>query len=289
MRGIEIVTDRSVYKPGDSVVGDMLIASDKEFQYNAIHLTFMGREHTRIVVSHGKTSTVHTDERVYFTDRLELEGKGTMTVEGMRFHFRFQLPEAIPSSYGGIHGWIEYTLTGIIERSLARDAKKQIHVEVKSQDRTPPSQPQHTSIEEDGSSILDVEMEEDVCSIGAFIRLRFRVAQDVKIRGVRVELLSEEEASTKHHHRTFISTSAKEYFENAMIERGLWIDVPLETNENMPSEFSREILSNKSSIKVTLDVPWARDKSVNVPIRVGHYLSAPESDDRQAFDFGWNF
>ncbi|RDE15335.1 MAG: hypothetical protein C4K48_04640 [Candidatus Thorarchaeota archaeon] len=289
MRSIEIVTDRNMYSPSDSVEGDMVIACDKVFQYNAIHLTFMGREHTRVVVQHGKTSTVYTDERVYFSDRLELEGAGVMTVEGMRFHFRFQFPEDIPSSYGGVHGWIEYTLTGIIERSLARDVKKQIPVEVKRQEKKPPSQPQHASIEKDGSPILDVEMEDDVCGIGSLIRLRFRVAEDVKIRGVRIELLSEEEASTQQHRWTFMSTSAKEYFENTGIERGLWIDVPLVTNDNMPSEFSREILSNKAFIKVTLDVPWARDKSVNIPIRLGHYLSAPESDDRRAFDFGWNF
>ncbi len=289
MRRIEIVTDRKEYSPGDSVEGDMLIASDEEFRYNAIQLIFMGREHTRIVVQHGKTSTVHTDERVYFSDRLKIEGEGIMTIEGMQFHFRFQLPESIPSSYGGIHGWIEYTLTGIIERSLARDARKQVSIEVESHERMPSSQPQHASIEKDGVPILDVEIKDDVCSIGTPIRLRFCAANDVKIRGVRVELISEEEASTKHHHRTFRSTSAKEYFENAMIERGLWIDVQLETNENMPSEFSREILSNKTYIKVTLDVPWARDKSVCLPLRVGHYFSAPESDDRRAFDFGWTF
>ena len=289
MHGIEIVTGRTVYSPGDSVEGDLLIASDKEFQYNAIHLTFMGREHTRIVVHHGKTSTVHTDERVYFSDRLDLEGAGIMTVEGMRFHFRFQIPEGVPSSYSGIHGWIEYTLTGIIERSLARDERKQIPIEVKNYERMPPSQPQHVSIEKEGSPILDIEMESDVCGIGDSIRLRLLVAQDVKIRGVRVELLSEEEASTKHHRRTFSSTSAKVYLENALIERDLWIDVPLETSESMPSEFSREILSNKASIKVTLDVPWALDKSVNIPIRLGRYLSASDRDNKRAFDLGWNF
>lgn len=289
MRGIEIVTNQNMYIPGDTVEGDMLIASDKEFRYNAIHLTFMGREHTRIIVQHGKTSTVHTDKRVYFSQRLQLEGEGIMTVEGMQFHFRFRLPEAMPSSYSGIHGWIEYTLTGIIERSLARDIKKQIPIRVKSQERMPPSQPQHSSIEKDEVTILDLEIEDDVCSIGSLMRLRFRVAHDVNIRGVRVELLSEEEASTKYHHRTFRSTSAKKYFDNALIERDLWIDVQLETNENMHSEFIREILSNKTYIRVTLDVPWARDKSVRIPVRLGHYLSTPETDDRRTFDFGWNF
>ncbi|MFW9961278.1 MAG: hypothetical protein ACFFDV_09680, partial [Candidatus Thorarchaeota archaeon] len=72
------------------------------------------------------------------------------------------------------------------------------------------------------------------------------------------------------------------------IEHGLWIDVNLQTDESMPPHFSREILSNKVSVKVTLDIPWAIDKSVFIPINLGHYVIGSDSDASDASDFNWD-
>ena len=285
---MEITTNQNLYKSGDSVEGELIITSDEEFDYNAIHLTFTGREHTRIVVIHGKTSTVHTDERVYFSQQMDLASEGQMTIEGLRFPFRFVLPENMPGSYEGTHGWIEYTLTAIIERSWARDPKKEIAIKVKDTELMPSSEPQQAFIEKDGYTILDVDMEEDAFSLGSVIGLRFRVAQEIKIRGVRIELLAEEEANTEHYNRRYSHTLVKEYFEDSMIERGLWVDVGIESNETMPSQFTKEILSNMISVKITLDVPWARDKSVNIPIKLGNYILTSESDTKRAFEFTWD-
>jgi hypothetical protein len=282
-----IVTNQDLYKSGDSVEGELIITSDKEFRYNAIHLTFTGREHTRIVVSSGETSTVHTDERIYFSQTIEIAREGVMTVEGLRYPFQFMIPDEVRSSYDGIHGWIEYTLTGIIERSRARDIRKQITIFVRNNERMPLGELQRTSLEKDGCPIIDIEMEENAFSLGSTIGLRFRFSQQVKIRGVRVELIAKEEAYTKHHHRTYSKTLAKKFIERSMIEENLWFDVSLETNRNMPYSFNSEILSNETSIKVTLDVPWARDKSVFIPIELGEYSRASESELKRTFDFGY--
>jgi hypothetical protein len=115
--------------------------------------------------------------------------------------------------------------------------------------------------------------------------LRFRFVQQVKIRGVRVELIAKEEAHTKHHNRTYSKTLAKQFVEKSAIEEYLWFNVSLETNQNMPYSFNSEILSNETSIKVTLDVPWARDKSVFIPIKLGKYSHTSESELKRPFDF----
>jgi len=285
---MEIETNQSVYKSGDSVEGELIITSDEDFKYNAIHLTFAGREHTRIVVSHGKTSSVHTDERVYFSQQMDLASEGQMTVEGLRHPFHFVLPDDLPSSYEGTNGWIEYTLTAIIERSWARDPKEHVILQVRNQEVMPSSELQRVSIEKDGYSILDVEMEKDTFSLGSSVALKFRVAQDVKIRGVRIEIQAEEDANTEYCNRQNTNTLVKEYFEEKMIEHGLWIDADLQTDESMPSQFTREILSNKISVKVTLDIPWAIDKSVIIPIKLGNYALKSETDTEHAWDFDWN-
>jgi len=284
---MEITANQSVYKSGDSVEGELIITSDEDFKYNAIHFTFAGREHTRIVVSHGKTSSVHTDERVYFSQQMDFASEGQMTVEGLRYPFHFVLPDNLPSSYNGTNGWIEYTLTAIIERSWARDPKEQVILQVRNQEMMPSSEFRRVSIEKDGYSILDVEMEKDTFSVGSSVALRFRVAQDVNIRGVRIEIQAEEDANTEHYNRQNVNTLVKEYFEEKTIERGLWIDAILQTDESMPPHFDREILSNKISVKVTLDIPWAIDKSVFIPINLGHYAMGSDSDSSHAWDFNW--
>jgi len=285
---MEITTNQKIYVSGDTVEGELIIKSDEKTKYNAIHLTFTGREHTRIVVSHGKTSTVHTDERVYFSQQIDLASEGEMTIEELRFPFHFILPENLPSSYSGTNGWIEYMLTAEIERSWARDPKRERAIMIRNTELMPSSEFQRAFIEKDGYSILDVEMDEDAFSLGSVIGLRFRVAQEINIRGVRIELLAEEEASTEHCNRHNAYALTKQYFEDSMIERGLWVDVGIETNESMPSQFTREILSNQISVKITLDVPWARDKSVSVPIKLGNYSHAAEREKRQSYDFTWD-
>lgn len=288
MLDMDIAIEQNLYKSGDSVEGELIITSDEDFKYNAIHLTFAGREHTRIVVSHGKSSSVHTDERVYFSQQMDLASEDQMTVEGLRYPFHFVFPDNLPSSYEGTNGWIEYTLTAIIERSWARDPKEQTVLQLRNQEVMPPSEFQRVSVEKDGYSIVDVEMEEDTFSLGSSIPLRFRVAQDVRIRGVRIEIQAEEEARTKYHNRRLTSSLVKEYFDEKMFERGLWVDADLKTDESMTPQFTKEILSNRISVKVTLDIPWAIDKSVFIPINLGYYALKSETDTSHAWEFKWD-
>jgi hypothetical protein len=60
------------------------------------------------------------------------------------------------------------------------------------------------------------------------------------------------------------------------------MDVTLETDESMESSFDRPIIRNKVMVKVTLNIPWARDKSVEIPITLGHCGVQPE---RGSYDF----
>jgi hypothetical protein len=281
------MTAKSLYMAGDSVEGEVQIKSEDEFQHNAIHLTFTGREHTRIVVSHGKTSTTYTEERVYFSQRLDIAGEGTMTTEGIYFPFNFAIPEEVPSSYKGSNGWIDYTLKAVIERSWAIDPKSEVEVAVRNIEKMPLSQAQQGFIDDDGYPVLIVEVDKDAVTLGGSLNLRFRVEQEMKMRGVRIELIAEEEAHAKRYHRTSKTKLIRESVNIDEIQRGLWMDVRLGTDEMMPYTFNREILSNRIFIKVTLDIPWARDKSIMLPLRLGFYSSASETEPSKIFDFEW--
>jgi hypothetical protein len=284
---IDIITSKNLYRPGDSVEGELHFSASEEFGYNAIHLTFLGREHTRIIVSHGKSSTVHTEERVYFSQRTDLAGEGTMTVEGLNFPFSFSIPDKVPSSYRGRNGWIEYTLKAVIERSWAIDPGSELELIVRAPERKPPSQTRQVAIDDDGNSILTAETDDDAITLGEGIGVRFRVEQELKIRGVRIELISEEEAHAKRYHRTSFTTLIQEFAKVGEIQYGLWNDVRFETSESMPYSFESEILSNKIYVKLTLDIPWKIDKSTIIPLQMGYYSDGNDTKASDIFDYEW--
>jgi len=270
------------------VEGHVLVRCDDDFDHNGTHITFNGREHTRIVVSHGKTSSVHTDEQVYFNENIILEEAGSMQAGEKRLPFTFQFPETseeLQNSYSGINGWIEYTLEAKVEISWRRDLKEKITLDFRRLMDRQPRQAQQKYVESDGYPVLDVEMENNTFCLGDSIPLRFRVAQDVKIREVRVELFSNEIAYAGKIRRNSRKKLTKQSVDDEEVRRGLWMDVQLETDESMQCTFNRPIIRNEGSLKVTLNIPWGRDESVVIPIDLGFCSSRLERERQDIFEF----
>ena len=115
LRKIRIITDKTEYRTGDIVKGEVVFECDKSFECNAIHLTFTGREHTRIVVSTGQSTHVYTDELVFFTTKADFDTSGEIQSGEYRYPFEFVISEDGPTSYDGRSGWIEYKLKALVE------------------------------------------------------------------------------------------------------------------------------------------------------------------------------
>jgi hypothetical protein len=288
VRDVTITTTKTQYKAGDVVEGQVIVKCDDDFRHNGIRITFNGREHTRIVVSHGKTSSVHTDEHVYFDETVYLEEAGIMYVGEKHLPFVFRFPanlEEMQNSYSGINGWVEYALEAVVEISWAKDPKEKIFLDFKHTIEKKSQQSQRQYAERDGYPILDVEIENNAFCLGDSIPLRFRVSQDVKIREVRVELSSNEIAFAGRIKRNSRKTRAKLSIDDDEVRRGLWMDVQLATNESMQTTFKRPIITNEASIKVTLNIPWGRDESVKIPIDLRLCSSQSEKREFDIFDF----
>ena len=140
-------------------------------------------------------------------------------------------------------------------------------------------QSQKQYAEKDGYPVLDVEMEDSVFCLGDPIPLRFRVAYDVKIREVRVELNSNEIAYAGKIKRNSRKRLAKQSVDDEEVRRGLWTDVQLDTDKSMQATFNRPIITNEVALKVTLNIPWGRDESVEIPISLG--FGGSQSDKEQ--------
>ena len=273
MTDVEIITTKTQYKAGDSVEGTVIIRSDDDYNHNGIRITFKGREHTRIVVSHGKHSTTYTEEHVYFDETVYLEEAGVMQPGEKHLDFRFLFPEDVEgllTSYDGSCGWIVYSLEAVVERSLRIDPKGKVHLDFIQGMIKPAPLPKRLIAERDEVIALDVEIEDTVYCIGDTIPLKFRVAHDVPIREVRAELYSEEEVHAQGHRRKSKTTHLKKKLDDDFVQRDRWMDVTLETDESMEPSFDRPIIRNNVIVKVTLNVPWRTDTSVEIPITLGY-------------------
>ena len=288
MRDVEITTTKTEYREGETVEGYVIVKCDDDFKHNGIRITFKGREHTRIVVSHGKTSSTHTEEYVYFDETVYLEEAGIMPIGERRLPFLFQFPddpEGILSSYAGRNGWIEYTLEAVVERTRARDPKEKMILDFRQTFNIPPPQTQRGFAEDDGYPVLDVELSEDVFCLGDLIPVRFRVAQVVKIREVRVELNSNETVHAGRYKRNSRKKLAKQSLDDDYVQRDLWMEAQIQTDESMQTTFNRSIIRNEVRVKVTLNIPWGRDKSVIIPIGLGFCSDESERETYDIFDF----
>ncbi|MBN2228066.1 MAG: hypothetical protein JW779_00615 [Candidatus Thorarchaeota archaeon] len=288
MRDVEIIATKTQYKAGETVEGHVIIKCDDDFKHNGIHITFKGREHTRIVVSTGKTTHVHTDEHVYFEDTSYLQEAGSMQAGEKRLPFSFQFPdnsEGTLSSYSGRNGWIEYTLEAVVEISWASDLKEKKDLDFRQAMEKLPQQLQHQCAERDGYPVLDVEIENNSFCLGDPVSLRFRVAHDAKIREVRVELKSDEIVHAGKLERNSWKTLAKQSIDDDEVQRGVWMDIQLDTDESMQATFNRPIIRNEVSLKVTLNIPWGQDESVEIPITLGFCNNQLEKETYDIFDF----
>jgi len=288
LRDVEIITTKSQYKAGDTVEGYVIVKCDDDFKHNGIRMTFKGREHTRIVVSHGKTSSVHTDEYVYFDETVYLEEAGIMHVGEKRLPFLFSFPddpEGPLTSYSGRNGWIEYTLEAVVEITRARDPKEKLILDFRQTFDKPTPQTKRGYAKDDGYPVLDVELSEDVFCLGDVIPVRFRVANDVKIREVRVELNSNETVHAGRYKRNSRKKLAKQSLDDDYIQRDLWMEAQIQTDESMQTTFNKDIIRNEVRVKVTLNIPWGRDKSVTIPISFGFCSDELERETPDIFDF----
>ncbi|MHA2361497.1 MAG: sporulation protein, partial [Candidatus Thorarchaeota archaeon] len=182
MRDIEFILEKYEYTAGDMVQGQMIVICDKSYEYNRIHLTLEGKEHTRIVRSSGKHSAVYTDERYHYERRLDFQEAGEMQTGEHVYPFSFQIPKDAPSSYSGRSGWMDYKLKAKVEISWAIDPKEQAIITVKGPLVSTTSEGRSLSTEKDGVIVLEVDLERDVLCLGDELKFRVRVARDVEIR-----------------------------------------------------------------------------------------------------------
>ncbi|MFX1544477.1 MAG: hypothetical protein ACFFCR_15830, partial [Promethearchaeota archaeon] len=139
-------------------------------------------------------------------------------------------------------------------------------------------------IANEGIHLLRVELESDTIRRGDYIRFRYLVGSDMNIRGVRAELILRESVSPKGRDTNYDNEMDQQYWEEYKILRESWVDVAVKTGEEWPEAFKSELIEYLYILKVTLDIPWRLDKSIEIPLKLRRDIMEDEFST-SIFDF----
>ncbi len=267
MPSITILLESTDFKPQEIVRGHVEIRSDEEFKHNEIHLSFKCREKSLFSRQMGKNRYTFTEERYHLEEKMPIRDPGNTGPGDIRVPFEFKIPTGIPESYEGPCGTIQYILVAQIERSWARDPKDESIITVRVPREAEPSNAISDAVDHDGYPILEVQIEEDSLYLGKPILGSFRVAQDTKMRGVRVDFLGKEitraSGLTEARENGLYST----FVEEERILKNTWVPFEIPTDETMPTPFETELITVETFVRVAIDVPWRFDKVVDIPVK----------------------
>jgi hypothetical protein len=286
MPEIRIQLPKENYSPGDCVEGYVIVSSDDYFECNAIHLTLKGVETTKVVVSHGKYSTVYAEENEFLDERMDFSVASGVQAGDTRHEFRFDLPRDVPNSYKGMHGIIEFYLVAQIERTRRRDPKDKVHLVVTgSAGESVISESRSDNLDDDGVLVLRGSVDNDVISRGQDFILGFILSGDPNIRGVRAEIISKEHVSPKGQERDWPVVLVKSQMPKEEIPVETWVNVTLQTEVDWALPFKTSLIHYRYFLRLTLDVPWRFDKHLEIPLKIKPDSSIDESIGGSGFTF----
>ncbi|MFX1439051.1 MAG: hypothetical protein ACFFFD_02300 [Promethearchaeota archaeon] len=275
------------YSPGERVEGYAIVVCDDDFDCESVNLVFSCTEQSRVVVGSGKHRRVFLEKFEYFSQHLELLNQSSVMEGETRLEFAFEIPKESVSSFEGVFSWIRYEIKGKIEVKWALDPKTKRRIVVTAP-LSKSVELEQTMIQKEianeGIHLLRVELESDTIRRGNYIRFRYLVGSDMNIRGVRAELILRESVSPKGRDTNYDNEMDQQYWEEYKILRESWVDVAVKTGEEWPEAFKSELIEYLYILKVTLDIPWRLDKSIEIPLKLRRDIMEDEFST-SIFDF----
>ncbi|MFW9909440.1 MAG: hypothetical protein ACFFEF_12770 [Candidatus Thorarchaeota archaeon] len=268
MRKISVIVEKTEYNAGDTVSGIAQIICDKAFDFNAMYISFICREHTLVTKQVGKYTHVYTEDYFHANEKLTIREPGKLEEGEISVPFSFAIPEDAPSSYKGERANIEYFLEGRIEISWAKDPIETVNLVVHGSSNRANPQTQSGLEEDDGVVVLEAEVENNEVCCGDHIKARYRVSREFeKMRGIRVDLQANETAVAKGYKAELRRRVASEFVENERITKGSWMSIEIPT-VSAPYTYTGPLISVEVLLKVVIDIPRGFDREIAIPISI---------------------
>ncbi len=285
MREVIIKTEKDQFFPGDLVRGHVMVTTDKDFTCNRIKLKVRGKEYTHYQA--GKVHVTETHELLH-KDIIICEG-GDFFSGSTQFQFEFGLPDNIPPVHRGFRGKIDYTIEAVVEIDRAFDPKSKIELNVKSYPPKYIPEPvaELVPIRKETDN-LQVEIPTNILRPKKALEIRFLVKERSRIKGVRIEILRQEDVICKGS-KLDSKISINEKHVPVMSEGyDRWIEESINMDWSTLVPFEGKLIKTSLVLKVVLEVGLSLDPSIEFPLK----LSGDRIDEdihTESIDMGFDW
>uniref|UniRef100_A0A3B4WRA4 Arrestin C-terminal-like domain-containing protein n=1 Tax=Seriola lalandi dorsalis TaxID=1841481 RepID=A0A3B4WRA4_SERLL len=263
------VNERGTFSPGDIITGRVIAVTNKETKVQCFLVRAKGKAEVTWHEQEGLTTVVHSDKKKYFyfehiilQDKNKGDGSEIIGPGRNVYPFTFKIPNMfMPSSYEGKWGKITYSLRAQLTQSIWL-----VH-------KTKTEFPFLTKAE------FPFASKSEMIIIGLKVR-KMGVKQGEAI-GVSVEVLNDSTRTLTPRFylcekQTFVAQSKRTVHSNDILF-GTGDSVPAGTSQTItkvmsippqtpPTFFNCCMMKLEYRLKVTLDVPLARDSEIKLPL-----------------------
>jgi len=271
MRDVEVLFDSDSYLPGDTVTATVRVTTDKAFKCNRIVARVLGEVYVTVVRGAGKHRHTYREHLEILREHVVLSEATNINPGTYDYPFTFTIPQTAPCSYYRYRAEVTYTVNATVEVSWAIDPKAEalFYVRPTYPVLTPRSQVLPLTLD-DRRTVIEINLPSDVLSPNAPLVIRHMIKMgEPKLRALRFELYLKEDrvARGKSDTRTILLDKKEVPAED--LSYTTWREVYLQPEPRTVVELKTPILSVSYFLKVTADIPWRFDETLEVPLRAG--------------------
>ncbi len=280
MRTMRIVLPKTTYATGENIAGHVIVKCDKEFRCKRITIIFRGKAETKMTELDYASSTriCHEIDRFY-EQRKTLYSGGIINFGTTEFEFTINVPKTLVPTYHCKFGKITYELYAEMEVSRASNPKYEQPIEIVRLHKKWGDTSRAECIEKGRTPVFEVKTKETSFCYGENILLQIKISKQMNIRGVRIEFLHQEEIHAEGSTKREKQMLHEMFIERDDIPFDEWFDTKIRIGWDTPPVFHSRLIISSLMVKVTLDIPWRFDKSIEFPIIAGRCIEPKTTND----------
>ncbi|XP_018523939.1 arrestin domain-containing protein 3-like [Lates calcarifer] len=284
------VNERGTFSPGDVISGRVTVVTNKETKVQCFLVRAKGKAEVTWCEQAGQTTVVHSDKKRYFyfehiilQDKKKGDGSEIIGPGRNVYPFTFVIPNIdMPSSYEGKWGKITYSLRAQLTQSIWLVHKTKTEFPFLTKSDFPFASK---------SEMIIIGLKEQQCATSISFYGSGKVTMNVTSEkmgvkqgeavGVSVEVLNDSARTVTPRFylcekQTFVAQSKRTIYTNDILF-GTGDSVPAETSRTItkvlsippqlpPTFFNCCMMKLEYRLKITLDVPLARDPEIKLPL-----------------------
>jgi hypothetical protein len=307
---IKVELPRTDYTGGELLRGKVLLDSEFELPCRGVRVHLEGREHAYWTTGSGKHRHTHHETRSFFDQELVLLGKPSLSAGALvadvfsgllssasyervrpghhEWEFSFALPAGLPSDYESSHGdsYIRYEATAYVDLPLKVDLKDVVRLTVyepvqRPVVENPTNQGSKTFLFDAASPLaLQVTLERDTYFPGEVVLGTIEVTNKSSkaVDAIEYKLRKHEALQAGSSSRTNDGDTELTRTASPPIPQGQPVKLGFEATlpaDLYPTTVGSRLVRCSYAFVVNLDVPWAIDLEVAVPLVIIEKAGAP--------------